>query len=126
MKDKKAEQALQRRIYNQRQQVKNKEEIIKKLLSRQTTKKKDIIIQRGNPNIDYVSYVSNKDGITLSFPESFECPLKPQTSSPHPNPKAKRLCGATNCSSISKYVEPNTLTPYCSLLCYKAITNLIS
>ena len=122
MRAKKAEIALQRRLHNQRQQEINKQETIRRLLARQThTKKKDNErkLSRYDPNLSYVSYISNRDGITLTYPQSLQIDLTPKLAT-H-TIRDTPVCAVPSCSSPSRYRDPDTLLPSCSLLCYKRL-----
>ena len=122
MRAKKAEVALQRRLHNQRQQEINKQETIKRLLTRQThTKKKDSEqkLSRYNPSLSYVSYTSNRDGATLTYPQSLQIDLTPRVAAGLL--REPPVCAAPSCSSPSKYRDPSSLLPSCSLACYKKL-----
>ena len=123
MRAKKAELALQRRIHNQQQLEKNKAETIKKLLSRQTPakKKEERNTSRYNPDLSYISYVSNHNGITLTYPESAKVDLRASAITESYSPRDKPECAVSLCSATSKYRDPRTRLPYCSLQCYKVI-----
>lgn len=122
MKLKKAEIAHQRRIQNQRQQEINKRETIKKLLTRQThakRKEEDKKLSRYNPDLSYVTYLSNKDGVTLTYPDSLCLDFSPRIAPP----LAREVpnCAVQECSTTSRYRDPETQLPYCSLDCYKTL-----
>ena len=124
MRAKKAEVALQRRLHNQRQQEINKQETIKRLLTRQTHVKKkegDIKLSRYNPNLSYVSYISNREGTTLTYPQSLHIDLASRVAAcPH---RDMPVCAVPSCSAPSKYRDSGTLLPSCSLPCYKILKN---
>ena len=125
MRLKKAEIAHQRRVHNQKQQEINKRETIKKLLTRQTHVKKkedDKKLSRYNPDASYVTYLSNKDGITLTYPDTLNLDFSSRIAPP--SARESPSCAVQDCSTISRYRDPRTQLPYCSLSCYKRLNRL--
>ena len=125
MRLKKAEIAHQRRIQNQRQQEINKRETIKKLLTRQTHAKKkedDRKLSRYNPDISYVRFLSNKDGITVTYPDTVHLDFSPRIV--QPSAREVPSCAVQDCSTTSRYRDPKSQLPYCSLKCYRVLKRL--
>ena len=64
-----------------------------------------------------ISYVSNGEGISLSYPLGEQFPLVQSNSVTPPAPAA---CHITGCRNKKKYNSSKTGHPLCSLSCYKA------
>ena len=64
-----------------------------------------------------ISYVSNGEGISLSYPLGEQFPLVQSNSVTPPAPAA---CHITGCRNKKKYNSTKTGHPLCSLSCYKA------
>jgi len=70
------------------------------------------IIKEDTPKI---SYISNVDGISLSYPLGEQFPLVQTNTSPPPPPTTCRMC-----QNNKKYNSSKTGHPLCSIDCYKA------
>jgi len=114
-----AEKAL--KAQKRRNQESEKKEKMKKKTMDTLLKKKDKKISNlikvekpNNDNFPKISYVQNTWSTSLTFPSSWEYPLKSQSEAEPPKPVSCCIC-----STHKKYNCSKTGQPLCSLECYK-------
>ncbi|CAB4013235.1 INO80 complex subunit B [Paramuricea clavata] len=126
-KDENSEEAVKRRkqrAKKRKQQMEkqieeNKVQTIERLLKKQVKSRKELEKQKRIQKADVprVTYLNNKNGISISFPVNMEVPFKKRVlESP---PSRAVMCAVEGCANVKRYLCSRTKLPLCSLECYK-------
>ncbi|XP_055936555.1 INO80 complex subunit B-like [Argiope bruennichi] len=117
MIQKKIIKAKKRKEQAEEKLQKDKKQTLERLLKKSDAKPRTVkkVVKKADvPRMRYIN--SEIKGCSLSIPQGFNFPLKPQVAKQSPAPI---LCGIQGCGNRKKYSCSKTGVPLCSLSCYK-------
>lgn len=127
-KDENSEEAVKRRkqrAKKRKQQMEkqieeNKVQTIERLLNKQVKSRKEVEKQKRIQKADVprVTYLNNKNGVSISFPVNMDVPFQKQVLQRVPQ---EVTCAVQGCTNLKRYSCSKTKLPLCSLECYKKI-----
>lgn len=128
-KDENSEEAVKRRkqrAKKRKQQMEkqieeDKAQTIDRLLNKQVKSRKEAEKQKRirKAKVPRVTYLNNKDGVSISFPVNMDVPFEKRLL--EGPPKQEVTCAVEGCSNIKRYSCSKTKLPLCSLECYKKV-----
>lgn len=117
-KQKRQEKAKKRRQQANEKMENDKSETINKLLKKQESKLKRAGKHRGGKksSAPRVTYRSDVEGLSVSFPSGMQGPFTAQVAGPYP---ATQACGVEGCQQAKTSMCSKSHVAVCGLACYK-------